>query len=147
MSITTKCRFPLLCFFKTVLLKSVPGLLTHSIFHSSASHPIVSPLFSFSWQSCVVLPLSLNLSISADPLLHLVGSLLLQQPAMPRGKGWGAQGAWPGIQLQTVAHYPATFNSEAHSLFYEMWSTIQNCCWYHRTKSHILNTNGFYRTS
>lgn len=34
----------------------------------------------------MVLPLSPNLSSSAGPLLHLVGSLLLQQPALPRGR-------------------------------------------------------------
>lgn len=85
MGITTKCRFPLLRFFKTVLLKCVPCFLTHFSLFSLSPHSLPS-LSLLLTDSNVVLPLSPNLSSSAGPLLHLVGSLLLQQPAVPRGR-------------------------------------------------------------
>lgn len=105
-----------------------------------------SPL-SFPFPDNVVLPLSPNLSSSAGPLLHLVGSLLLQEPATAR-EWMGSTGSLALDTAPDCGSVPAALNSAVHSLFDKMWSTIQNCCWYYLTsvpRATVLNTYGFYR--
>lgn len=128
------------------------SLLPH-IFHFSLfslSLHSLPTLFLFLTDNHVVLPLSPSLSSSAGPLLHLVGSLLLQQPASPRERD-GEHRDQPGLgcssRLWLITQLCLTLKS---SLFYKMWSTIQNCCWYYLTsvaRVTVLNTYGFYRVS
>lgn len=103
-------------------------------------------LFLFLTDNYVVLPLSPNLSSSTGPLLHLVGSLLLHQPALPRERD-GEPRVQPGLgyssRLWLITQLHLTLKS---SWFYRMQSTMQNFFWYYLTTTAgvtVLNTYGF----
>lgn len=150
------CGCPPFCFFLIAFLNSGLCFFTYTAFHSSASHSILSSLFSFPWQiimwvcpygptyTALLLPCSIywDYCSMCSKTLYRTGKEM---------KSTETSLATDNSQLpETAAYYVARFKSEVHSLFYKMWSTSQNCYSYYLTATAsvtLLNTYGFYRTS